>query len=81
MTEYIATFFTHFSAMQTQKALAAQGVDARMEPVPRALSASCGVCVRYRAQADCSGAFHRDWEGLYRRAGDAYEVVKRNAAL
>ncbi len=49
MTEYIATFHTHLSAMRTQRALANLGVDARLAPVPRYLSASCGTCVRYTA--------------------------------
>ena len=38
MTEYIATFHTHLSAMRTQRALAAEGVNARISPVPRYLS-------------------------------------------
>ena len=50
MKEYIATFHTHLSAMRTQRALARQDVAARLSPVPRYLSASCGTCVIYRAE-------------------------------
>ena len=44
---YIATFYTHFGALSLQRKLKKQGVPAQMMPVPRALSASCGVCVRF----------------------------------
>ena len=49
MTQYIATFHTHLSAMRTQRTLASLGVSARLAPVPRYLSASCGTCVLYTA--------------------------------
>jgi hypothetical protein len=49
MTEYIATFHTHLSAMRTQRTLVSLGVSARLAPVPRYLSASCGTCVLYAA--------------------------------
>lgn len=50
MKDYIATFHTHLSAMRTQRRLVALGVQARLSPVPRYLSASCGTCVMYRAE-------------------------------
>lgn len=50
MTAYIATFHTHLSAMRTQRALAGLGISARLSPVPRYLSASCGTCVFYTAE-------------------------------
>lgn len=53
MTEYIATFHTHLSAMRTQRALAGLGISARLSPVPRYLSASCGTCVFYTAEEPC----------------------------
>ncbi len=49
MKQYIATFHTHLSAMRTQRTLASLGVFARLAPVPRYLSASCGTCVLYTA--------------------------------
>ena len=50
MTEYIATFHTHLSAMRTQRSLVKLGISARLSPVPRSLSASCGTCVVYSAE-------------------------------
>lgn len=49
MTEYVATFHTHLSAIRTQRTLSNNGLRARLAPVPRCLSASCGTCVFYCA--------------------------------
>ena len=46
---YIATFFSHFGAMQYKKICDKTGISSRMMPVPRALSSSCGTCVRLEA--------------------------------
>ena len=44
---YIATFYSHFGAIRFKKLCAQQGWNARVMPVPRDLSSSCGTCVRY----------------------------------
>ena len=56
--EYIATFHTHFGASQFARALKADGIRHRMMPVPRALSSSCGTCVRYEYGGSCPAG---DW--------------------
>ena len=48
---YIATFFSHFGAMQYKKICDKTGISARMMQVPRALSRSCGTCVRLDADS------------------------------
>ena len=53
--EKIATFFTHFGAVRMKRACDAAGVPAKLMPVPRALSSSCGTCVRYESDALCPG--------------------------
>ena len=45
----VATFFSHFGAMRCKKACDKTGIPARMMPVPRMLSSSCGTCVRLEA--------------------------------
>lgn len=75
MTDYIATFHTHLSAMLSCRQLRQQGVSARMMPVPRALSSSCGTCVRYTADGDCRELLDRDCEAIYR--GTDYAPVCR----
>ena len=69
MNDYIATFHTHLSAMRTQRTLTGQGVAARLSPVPRYLSASCGTCVIY-----CADDAHLD-----DMDADVERVVEKNA--
>lgn len=47
---YIATFFSHFGAIRFKKYCEKQGWAARVMPVPRDLSSSCGTCVRYEGE-------------------------------
>ena len=50
---YIATFYSHFGAIRFKKLCGAKGWNARVMPVPRDLSSSCGTCVRYEGTAIC----------------------------
>ena len=43
----IATFYSHFGAIRFKKSCEGAGWPARIMPVPRDLSSSCGTCVRY----------------------------------
>ncbi len=43
---YIVTFYSHFGAVRYKKLCDRAGIAARMMPVPRTLSSSCGTCVR-----------------------------------
>ena len=47
---FIATFYSHFGAMHCKKTCDETGISARMMPVPRMLSSSCGTCVRIEAE-------------------------------
>ena len=46
---YIITFHSHFTAMQFQNEMANRGIPAKLMPVPRFLSSSCGTCVSFTA--------------------------------
>lgn len=65
MTQYIATFHTHLSALKTHRALTKTGVEARMAPVPRKISSSCGTCVFYEAADPCYALLDEDTEAVY----------------
>ncbi len=43
----IATFFSHFGAIRFKRRCDALRIPAQLSPVPRALSSSCGTCVRF----------------------------------
>ena len=65
MRKFVATFHTHLSAMLTYKALGEAGIDARMAPVPRSLSSSCGTCVKYVSADSRLDIMDRDVEAVY----------------
>lgn len=48
MKQYIATFFSHFGALRFQKLCSQLDWPARLAPVPRSLSSSCGTCVLFQ---------------------------------
>ena len=78
MNSYIAIFHTHLSAMRTYRSLAAAGRDARMAPVPRALSSSCGTCVYYGGEDEALTCMDADYDYIVLAADNGrYEVVNR----
>lgn len=75
MEQYIATFHTHLSALRTSRTLAARGIPARMMPVPRKVSSSCGTCVSYEAAKPMSDCMDEDAENIYRAVDGGYELL------
>ena len=79
MDALTATFVSHFGAMRFCRQCASAGWDARLMPVPRALSSSCGTCVRYEAPAGeliPPGGVHLDeLELVAREEGGGYVTV------
>ncbi len=69
MKEYIATFYTHLSALRSHRALTAAAIKAAMSPVPRSLSSSCGTCVRYIAKDSCHNLLDADFEQVVEVTG------------
>jgi len=63
--EFLATFYTHYGAMQFHKHCQKENITAKMAPVPRELSASCGVCVRFESGNAPSTEQHEDMELCY----------------
>lgn len=47
MKTYIATFYSHFGAIHFSKICQEINVEAKLMPVPRSLSSSCGTCVEF----------------------------------
>lgn len=78
MREFVATFHTHLSAMLSFQALQKTGCKAKMQPVPRALSSSCGTCVRFSAETDCRNLLDADAEALYAVEGGDYHLLWQN---
>lgn len=47
MMKYIATFYVHFGAIRFKRECDKNGIAAKLIPVPRDLSSSCGSCVNF----------------------------------
>lgn len=76
MDQFVATFHTHLSALRSCRALEKDGgTRARMAPVPRALSSSCGTCVFYQGDKPMLPLMDRDLEAVYRRTENGFELV------
>ena len=79
MSTYVATCYTHLSAQLSCKRLRSAGCEARMMPVPRALSSSCGTCVRYEGEEECRELLDADAEALYEvRGTEEYRLLWRD---
>ena len=50
MITYIATFYSHYGAIQFHRNCEAMNLKAEVMPVPRDLSSSCGTCVRFQTE-------------------------------
>ena len=75
---YVATFYTHASALITNRTLKSKGIPSRLGPVPRALSSSCGTCVMYAASGPCIAYMDQDVEAVYQVKADGYDILLKN---
>ena len=79
MKEYVATFHTHLSALMTHRNLNCAGIPARMMPVFRRLSSSCGTCVTFMTEGPFLDLMDEDVEGVYEITGDEeYRLLYQN---
>lgn len=73
---YIATFYSHFGAVRFKKEYASQISKAKLMPVPRDLSSSCGTCVGFEAD---SFSFTSDPRGeieqIVKKTENGYEIL------
>ena len=76
--EYIVTFHTHFDALQYDRFLKKRGLKGKLQPVPRALSSSCGTCVKFTTQepaAQNAEFLEHDFEKMFKAEGKEYVLV------
>lgn len=75
---YIATFYSHFGAVRFRKLCEKQGFSAKLMPVPRDLSSSCGTCVSYEGDTyEVAGMVNEELEQIVSRVSDGYQVLFR----
>ena len=74
---YIGTFFSHYGAVRCKKLCEKTGIPARMMPVPRTLSSSCGTCVRMEADSPDLLPRTEESEQLALEQADGYLILWR----
>ena len=77
MQTYIATFFSHFGAIRFSKQLKSEGIAAKLMPVPRRVSSSCGTCVKFEAASD-TAVHSDDLEQLFLVQGEELTMLRSN---
>ena len=58
--KYIATVYAHFGAIRFKRLCDAQNITAKVMPVPRDLSSSCGTCVKCEGNLITQSDIHED---------------------
>ena len=71
----IATFYSHFGAIRFKRYCDSRGWSARIMPVPRDLSSSCGTCVRY--EGECPAEIPEEVEQIVSVAAQGYRELYR----
>ncbi len=77
---YIATFHSHFAAMQAAENFKAAGLKATLRPVPRKVSSSCGTCLSFEEKeaVDQRALFGNEAEAVYLYDGKEATTVWKN---
>ena len=77
---FIATFYSHFGAIRFKKICDRRGYTAKLMPVPRDLSSSCGTCVYYESDSfEKENCISEELEQLVCRSAEGYDVLYRAA--
>lgn len=71
----IATFYSHFGAIRFKRYCDSRGWSARIMPVPRDLSSSCGTCVRY--EGECPAEIPEEVEQIVSVTAQGYGELYR----
>lgn len=71
---YLATFHTHFGAVNFVRVLKKLDIAGQMMPTPRVLSASCGVCVRFETSDAQASFLAEDLDSIYQDDGGKYSL-------
>lgn len=79
MMDYVATFHTHLAALRSCRTLTNAKVQAKMAPVPRSLSSSCGTCIFYSGESPMERCMDQDLEAIYCRENSGYLLVCQGA--
>jgi Protein of unknown function (DUF3343). len=75
--EYIGLFYTNSSAIKFAKFLKRSNYDGELIPLPRKLTSSCGMGVKFHFTGNLSAIISEEIEKIYAVQGNQYELVYR----
>ena len=76
---HVATFHNDFGAISVERRLKKLGDEqARLMPVPRQVSASCGLGVEFFIPFDPKTMPDENTDSVYQSDGDSYQLVFEN---
>lgn len=73
--EYIAVPFTHSGAIKYEKFLKEKNIKCTLMPIPRKLSSSCGIGVRFNYSKDISLLILDEIEKVFSSNSGEYKIV------
>lgn len=73
--KYIALFYTHYGAIKYSKFLKSKNVENEIMPVPRALSSSCGICIKFSTSIDIKTMVSNDIESIFMLNNGEYKKI------
>lgn len=77
--EYVATFYSHFGAIQFERFCRHSSIEVRLQPVPRWLSSSCGTCAIFQVDRciveDIPEDILEDIEQVVETYADGYKEI------
>jgi len=76
--EYIATFFSHSGAVKYGRFLSSRNIPSETMPVPRKLSSSCGVCVKFKTSENIITRVSEDIDKIYLLEGSGVKLIYEN---
>nr|WP_312577290.1 DUF3343 domain-containing protein [Sedimentibacter sp.] len=73
---YTIVFFTHSGAIKFEKKLNKMGIQCSLQPVPRKISSSCGICAKVNYEDKIDDFIESEIQSIYKDISkNQYELV------
>ncbi|MDW5300191.1 MAG: DUF3343 domain-containing protein [Sedimentibacter sp.] len=73
---YIIVFFTHSGAIKFEKKMQKLDIPCLLQPVPRKLSSSCGICAKITFNGNTDDLVESEVESIYKDISkNQYELM------
>lgn len=73
---YTVVFFTHSGAIKFEKKMNKIGIDCTLQPVPRKISSSCGICAKINFEGNTDDLIESEIQSIYKNISkNQHELV------